>query len=300
VNLTELRRELNDQPLPEPLDPDILVSRADVRERGARRTRQLLRGAAVVVAVSLGLATAVRVGWLGTSSRSYIAGAPSVTASTQSTWIPASTQPPESSVGTRDPSGEAVTVTPVGPIPATGVIPAVPYAATGQAPAVRTLPDNTWVEVVSGVWVATTETNIILTSFDKPTLTPKAACAAGEGNFGCRSTVGNSNRTPAFGGYQGISTGSLMVASNSFAGAPMSTKAQIKDGSTYWGVCWRLAGIPGWTFTTWTIPLVPLTASVTVGPSGETSVMPTGLVDDPILTIFDASGAEVGRWHGPH
>jgi hypothetical protein len=298
MNVTDLRRELNDEPLPEPLDPDILVVLSDVRERGARRKRRLLGGVAVLVAVSLGLTTAIRAGWLGVSSGSYVAGAPSATAGTQSTWIPVSTQSPGSSVSvvTRGPSGEPVTVTPVGPIPDTGVIPAVPYAAVGRSPAVRTIPDNTWVEVVSGVWVATTQTNIVVTSFGKPTISPKAACAAGTGDFGCRGTVHNTNRTPAFGGYQGLSEGGVMVDSVSFEGAPASTKAQLTDGSTYWGVCWRLAGIPGWTFTTWTVPLVPLTGSVSIGPSGSVSLNPTSLLDGPILTIYDASGSEIGRW----
>jgi hypothetical protein len=90
-----------------------------------------------------------------------------------------------------------------------------------------------------------------------------------------------------------------MVASDSFEGAPMSTKAQLSDGSTYWGVCWRLAGIPGWTFTLWTYPLVPLTAEVTVDPSGAMSVTPTRVVNDPILTIYDVAGSEIGRWESP-
>lgn len=301
MNIADLRRELNDEPTPEPLDPEVLVGRADVRQRGVRRARRLLLVASAFVAVAVALTTAVRAGWLGTTSQSYVAGAPSATATSQSTWIPASTQSPENSVSvvTSGPSGQPVTVTPVGSIPQTGVIPAVPYAAVGQAPAVRTIPDNTWVEVVSGFWVATTQTNIVAVSGSKPAETPKAACAAGAGDFGCRGTVHNTNRTPAFGGYQGFSADGVMVASDSFQGAPMSTKAQLSDGSTYWGVCWRLAGIPGWTFTIWTVPLVPLTSSISIGPSGSASLSPTNLLNDPILTIYDAAGSEIGRWESP-
>ena len=300
MNITDLQRELNDEPTPEPLDPEVLVGRAKVRELGNRRTRRGLLVAAAFVAVALALTTAVRAGWLGTTSQSYVAGAPSVTATTQSTWIPAATSSPEGSVSVvaSGPSGGPVTVTPVGSIPVTGVIPADPYVAVGQAPAVRTIPDNTWVEVVEGVWVATTQTNIIVTSFAKPTVTPQAACASGEGNFGCRGTVGNTNRDASFGGYQGLGMGSVIVASASFQGAPMSTKAEMPNGKTYWGVCWRLEGVPGWTFTVWTIPLVA-TASVTIDPSGSASISPDQIVTAPILTIYDAAGSETGRWESP-
>ena len=307
MNVTDLRRELNDEPLPEPLDPDILVVLSDVRERGARRKRRLFGGVAVLVAVSLGLTTAVRAGWLGASSQSYVAGAPSAPNTAQSTSGPASTPAPTGSVTVvvrdpsggvvTDPTGGVVTATPLGSIPPTGVIPAEPYAAVGQAPAVRTIPDNTWVEVVSGFWVATWQTNII-TSFVKPALSPDAACAVIDGIFDCRGTIHNTNRNAAFGGYQAVGSEALMIASSSFQGTPMSTKAETSDGSTYWGVCWRLSGIAGWTFTVWTIPQIPM-ASVSIGPSGTASIATSYTLNDPILTIYDAAGSEIGRFGAP-
>lgn len=300
MNITDLRRELNDEPMPEPLDPSVLVSHA--RERGTRRTRRLLVTVSTLVVVALGLTTAVRAGWLADGNRSYIAGQPSATSSTSSAPVEPTSAPTGAAiVVTTSPNGGVATVTPGGTIPATGVIPAVPYVAIGEAPAVRTIPDNTWVEVVAGTWVATWKTNVVRTYVEgsRPTKTPQAACEANDGLFDCRGTIHNTNRDSSFSGYQATGADALTVVSSSFEGAPMSTKAQVPDGATYWGVCWRLEGIPGWTFTVWTMPTISQ-GTVTIGPSGI--VFPSESnppLTSPILTIYDAAGSLIGKYQGP-
>lgn len=298
MNIDDLRRGLEEEPTPEALDPEILVGRAEVRARGARRTRRLLLVACAVVVAAVVLTTAVRAGWLGAGGLSYVAGAPSATVTPEATSVAASVSVPTGSVSVvTGPSGGVATPTALGSIPSTGVIPAQPYRAVGPAPAVRTLPDNTWVEVVSGFWVATWQTTVI-TTFVEPALSPDSACAVGDGVFDCRGTTHNSNRTADFSGYQAVASDTLMVASSSFHGAPMSTKAETSDGLTYWGVCWRLSGIAGWTFTVWTIPQIPM-ASLSPGPSGTASIATSYTVNSPMLTIYDAAGSEIGRWGAP-
>ena len=292
MNITDLRRELNDEPTPEPLDPETLVERAAVREGGVRRARRLLLVVSAFVAVALALTTAVRAGWLGTTSQPYVAGAPSVTSATQSTSDPASTPTPAGSaiVVTTDPSGGVVVVTPVGSVPETGVIPAEPYSAEGLAPAVRTIPDNTWVEVVAGTWVATWKTKIIVVNNDvTPSETPQAACAAGAGSFGCRGTVGNTNRTASLSNVQSTGSDALTVASSSFSGSPAYTKAILPDGTAYWGVLWRLEGVAGWMFAVWMTPSL-LVPSITSGPGvGYPYVTPT-------YKTYDDKGAVTGSF----
>jgi hypothetical protein len=255
MNVTDLRRELNGEPLPEPLDPDVLVGQADARSRAVRRRRRLLVVATVLVA-AIGLTTAMRAGWFG-MSRAYVAGAPSGTSTPAPTALDSSSTVPvgTASVVTVGPSS-AVTITPVGEIPATGVIPAVPYAAVGTAPAVRTIPDNTWVEVVSGTWAATWNTMVMTVDGAKPSESPQAACAANSGSFGCRGTVHNSNIVPGFSNIQVTGSSTLTLTTSWFKGTPASAKVTVQNGSSYWGVCWRLAGIPGWTLGVWTTPAI--------------------------------------------
>jgi hypothetical protein len=283
MNITDLRRELNDEPTPEPLDPEILAGRAEVGLRGARRTRRLLVVGAAIVAVALGLTTAVRSGWLGRGTQPYVAGAPAG---------PVSTPAPMGSaiVITTGPSGGEATVTPVGSIPATGVIPAVPYVAVGPAPAVRTIPDNTWVEVVAGTWVATWKTKIIVVNNDMtPSETPQVACGAGAGSFGCRGTVDNTNRDASLSNVQSTGSNVLTVASSSFSGSPASTKAILPEGTAYWGVLWRLEGVAGWTFAVWTTPSL-LLPSITPGSQVGFPVV------SPTYKTYDDAGTVTGSF----